>query len=135
MPVLLKRTKEHRPAGTIHSQDISRHTITQIKSNSLDQHLSNEFNQPTVMKFSLLTTALLTLTPLSVLADEDPTTVVLRKCVPLWGDMSEGEVWHIQDVFCYSDVSFQSASHRFTDTDLTQCLSAGYNVGACDRVA
>ncbi|RLL95652.1 hypothetical protein CFD26_102998 [Aspergillus turcosus] len=76
------------------------------------------------MKFTLLTTALLTLTvtPLSVLADPSPTTttttVVLRKCYPLYGDMSEGEVWHIQDVFCYSD-----------------CLGAGYNVGACDRAA
>ncbi|KAF7172544.1 hypothetical protein CNMCM6106_006696 [Aspergillus hiratsukae] len=63
------------------------------------------------MKFTLLTTALLTLalTPLSILACEEPTGVVLRKCVPL-GGMPEGDAWHVEDMNCNYD-----------------CQKAGYN--------
>jgi hypothetical protein len=72
------------------------------------------------MKLTLLTALLtLTITPLSVLAHPNahPPTV-LRKCIPLFGDISEDEAWFIANLQCIYAVS-RHALLPYTDTDLT----------------
>ncbi|KAH1486891.1 hypothetical protein KXV92_003447 [Aspergillus fumigatus] len=71
------------------------------------------------MKFSLLAGAILL--PLSVLAHPNlipnPLTV-LRKCIPLLGDLGESEARFIANLQCnYA------------------CQQDGFNGGACDRAA
>ncbi|GFG13349.1 hypothetical protein IFM5058_06402 [Aspergillus udagawae] len=72
------------------------------------------------MKLTLLTALLtLTITPLSVLAHPHPNPpTVLRKCIPLLGDLGEDEAWFIANLQC-----------------IYACRKSGFNGGGGDRDA
>jgi hypothetical protein len=69
------------------------------------------------MKLTLSTALLtLTITPLSVLARPNPhPPTVLRKCMPLLGDLGEDEAWFIANLQCIYAVSH----HPFSLPTLT----------------